>query len=96
MYQNAGIECLSYCKHLSEKKHIYCSKLHLNEKGSAKRSSLLLNYILKSHKWHDTRSPNKEVSSKIGEDTGESESLTPSPTIAFSSSSSVCFGEKLM
>ena len=91
--QNASIELLGYCNNLSPKKHLNCSKLYLNEKGSAKRSSLFLNYNLESHKWYDTRRTNSDIS-KIVYDTDESQLLTYSSTIPFSSS--IFFGKKFM
>ena len=50
MCQNEGIDFLDYHNHPNAKKNLNNSKLHLNEKGSAKLSGLFLNYFIDSHK----------------------------------------------
>ena len=48
--QNAGTDFLDYCNHPHAKKNLNNSKLHLNEKRSAKLSRLFLNYFIDSYK----------------------------------------------
>ena len=75
------LSCWTIATTLSHKKHLDCSKLHLNEKGSAKRSSLFLNYILESHEWHGSRGTKSDMLAKIDYATGESQLLTSSSII---------------